>query len=302
MGPQTVSTFLDLARECEDADQGVLHERGAGLGFLTRQFRYNVPVGLALDFATGQVAAPPEPTDDDQNLINTVTVTRTAGSSVTVADSRSVGLSGTYSTDVTVNLAADEQLPDQAGWRLHMGTLSELRWPSISLQLHRNPGLIFRWCGMRLGSRLTIANPPSQVAGSVLDLIVIGWTETISLFSWDVTLNCAPATAWDIGIYDDSASRRDSGSTFLGVARDAVQTSWTFSTNNPAETWSTNAGDYPLDMNCAGERITVTAMGSVSGTGPYSQTATVTRSVNAISKAQLAFSQISLWRPVLRGL
>lgn len=302
MGPQTTSTFLDLARECEDADQGVLHERGAGLGFLARMFRYNVPVSIALDFAAGHVAAPPEPTDDDQNLINTVTVTRTAGSSVTVADSLSVGLSGSYSTDVTANVAADEQLADQAGWRLHLGTLAELRWPSISLQLHRNPSLIPAWCGMRLGSRITIANPPSQVAGSLLDLIVIGWTETISLFSWDVTLNCAPATAWDIGIYDDAATRRDSGSTFLGVARDAVQTSWTFSTNNPAETWSTSAGDYPLDMNCAGERITVTTMGSVSGTGPYSQTATVTRSVNAISKPQLAFSQISLWRPVLRGL
>src|SRR6185312_3648566 len=41
MGVQTSATLLDLFSECEDADQGVLYERGAGLGYLTRTSLYN---------------------------------------------------------------------------------------------------------------------------------------------------------------------------------------------------------------------------------------------------------------------
>jgi hypothetical protein len=70
MGIQRPATFLELVRECEDADQGVLHERGAGLAYLTRTGRYNGTAVMALDFASGHVAAPPEPTDDDQRLRN----------------------------------------------------------------------------------------------------------------------------------------------------------------------------------------------------------------------------------------
>jgi hypothetical protein len=302
MGVQGVSTFLDLARECEDAEQGVIVERGLGLGFLTWDFRSNVPVTMALDFASGHVADPPEPTDDDQRLINVIKLTRKGGGEVIATDNASVALSGAYIDEPTVSLASDLQLIDHAGWRLHIGTVDELRWPQITLDLRRNPGLIPTWCAMRIGSRITIANPPSVVAGGPLDLILEGFTETIGMHTWDVVMACSPAAPWDVGVYDDAGTRRDSTSTVLGVARDAVQTSWTFSTANTAETWSTNAGDYPLDANCGGERVTVTAMGAISGTGPYTQTATVTRSVNGIVKAQTVNTPITLWRSVVRGL
>lgn len=293
MGTQTAQTFIDLVRECEAADQGLLVERGVGLGYLTRVFRFNVPVTMSLDFASGHVAAPPEPTDDDLNLINVVKLTRTGGSEVTVQDNTSVALSGAYTDETTVNLYADSQLADQAGWRLHLGTLDELRWPVITLDLARNPNLIPAWASLRIGARLTVANPPSAVAGASLDLVVEGYTETISLYSWDVQINCSPATAWDVGIYD--TSRYDSQTSTLAAPLTTSTTSWSTTAAVLSDCWDQVA--VPYDVLVGGERCTVTFASAPSGTGPYTQTLTCTRSVNGIVKAHSTNESIKIATP-----
>jgi hypothetical protein len=293
MGVQTAQTFIDLLRECEDADQGVVIERGAGLGYLTRGFRYNVPVSMTLNFASGHVSSPPEPTDDDLNLLNVIKLTRTGGSEVTVQDSTSVALSGSYTDEKTVNLYADSQLNDQAGWRLHMGTLDELRWPKITIDLARNPGAIPVWCGLRIGSRFTVSNPPSAVAGASLDLIIEGYTETISQYSWDVEINCSPATAWDVGIYD--TSRYDALTSTLAGNLTTSTTSWPVTATFLSDCWDQVA--VPYDVLVGGERCTVTAATAPSGTGPYTQTLTCTRSVNGIVKAHSTGELIRIATP-----
>lgn len=294
MGVQRPATFLTLARECEDADQGVLHERGAGLGYLVYAERTTTGAAvLALDFDDGHIADPPEPVDDDQRLRNQIKLRRPDGGEVTVEDTTSITVNGLYVDELEVNLLTDAQLVDNGYWRLHLGTADELRWPRIVLDLARNPDLIADWCKVRIGSRVTVANPPDQVAGADLDLIVEGWTEIMSTFQWRVVLVCSPAAPWRIAVADSSPAVSDS--TTLGAGRDTTQTSWSFSTTNPAEVWST--ADEPYDVMCGGERITVTSMGAVSGSGPYTQTATVTRSVNGIVKAHDAGAAITLAEP-----
>lgn len=297
MGVQAAATFIDLIRECEDAEQALVIERGAGLGFLTYDWRTNVPVQMALDFNAGHVADPPEPTDDDLNLINVVKLTRKGGSEVTAQNAASVALSGAYIDEKTVNVYLDSQLPDQAGWRLHMGTLDELRWPRITLQLHANPSLIPTWCAMRIGSRITVANPPAAVAGGSLDLIVEGYNETISLFAWDVEINCSPAAPWDVGVYDASTTRYDSANTTLasGISSGATSVPITTAFSYPADTWSTTGVPYTWVL--AGEQMTVTAMTAPVGTGPWTQTATVTRAVNGIVKAHSTGETVILAAP-----
>ena len=56
------------------------------------------------------------------------------------------------------------------------------------------------------------------------------------------------------------------------------------------ETWSTTA--EPYDLFIAGERITVTNMNPVTGTGPYFQSANITRSVNGVVKTLQAGSPV----------
>ncbi|GAA2681676.1 hypothetical protein [Actinoplanes palleronii] len=303
MGAQPVGTFIDLVRDCEQADQGVLYERGAGLGYLPRRSRYNQNPAMVLDFAAGHVSSPPEPTDDDQRLRNRITVSRPGGSEVIAEVLASIARSGVYADEVEINVETDAQLDDHATWRLHLGTIDELRWPRITLDLARNPGLIAAWCKVRVGSRITIANPPSAVAGQDLDLIVEGWTENLSIYSWDVELSCSPARPWDVAVYDDPGSRRDSTSSTLAASVNSTATSLSITTPNLVEAWTTKASAYPLDLNVGGERITVTsAMSAPSGTGPYTQTAPVTRSVNGIVKSQAAGTKVSLWKPLPRAL
>ncbi|MFG2052677.1 hypothetical protein ACGFI9_01480 [Micromonospora sp. NPDC048930] len=133
MGVQPVGTPLDLYRQCEEADLGVLHELGFGLGYLPRARRYNQPTTLTLDMNAGQVAPPLEPTDDDFLLRNRVTVRRIDGSEATAEDATSIAANGRYEQAVDVNLADDTQLGDHAAWRVHLAAVNqwtpdELRW------------------------------------------------------------------------------------------------------------------------------------------------------------------------------
>lgn len=292
MGAQTSTTLLEAMRQCEAADQGVLHERGAGLGYLTRTARYNTDPVMELDFTSGHVAAPPEPTDDDQRLRNRI-VLRSSESEVTAEDADSIAIDGAYVDELEVNLQTAAQLADHAYWRLHLGTLDGLRWPSISLNLARNPSLIANWCKVRIGSRITIANPPDQVGTDDLDLIVEGWTERLTDYGWDVTMSCSPAAAWQVGVYDDTA-RYDLGTCTLDGDHTAGDTTLLL-TMSADEEWSTV--DEPYDLMISGERVTVTSMGARSGSGPYAQTATVTRAVNGISKDLPDGAQVHIATP-----
>jgi hypothetical protein len=249
---------------------------------------------MQLDFTSGHVASPPEPTDDDQRLRNRVVLRRTGGSEVTAEDATSIAVDGVYSDEVTVNLQADSQLAGHAYWRLNLGTLDGLRWPRIELDLARNPDLIDEWCKVRVGSRITIANPPDQVGTDDLDLIVEGWTETLAEYEWTVVMACSPAVAFQVGVYDDTASRYDLRTCTLNGSHAAGATSLALTiTGN--EAWSTTA--EPYDLLISGERVTVTSMGARSGSGPYSQTATVTRAVNGISKTLPGGAEVHIATP-----
>lgn len=298
MGAQPSATLLEAMRQCEVADQGILHERGAGLGYLTRTARYNGDPVMVLDFASGRIAAPPEPTDDDQRLLNLIRLRRTGGGEVTAEDADSIAVNGAYVDEPEVNLETDSQLPSHAYWRLHLGTLDGLRWPSIQLNLARNPSLIDDWCKVRIGSRITIANPPSQVGTDDLDLIVEGWTERLADYGWDVTITCSPANAWKVGVYD--TARRDSSSTTMASDAAAGVTSLSLTTAVLADVWSTTA--EPYDLVISGEVVTVTSMGAASGTGPYTQTATVTRAINGIAKTLPADASVRLAAPARYAL
>lgn len=258
-GRQRAASFLELLQAVEDADQGVLYERGTALAYKPSGARFNVPVSVALDFEQGHIAAPPEPTDDDQRVRNDITAKRDAGGEAHEADEAHIALNGRYDEAVTVNVATDEQLVDAAGWRLHLGTWDAMRWPRIELNLARNVGLIPYWLTMGVGSRFTLDNPPSQVAGDALDLVVEGFTQTLGPYGWDVELNCSPAQPWDVAVADDTDDRVDTDLTTLAApatagATELVVTSW------DQVGWTVDPADLPLDLNVGGERVTVTAV------------------------------------------
>ncbi|MFJ6645764.1 alkaline phosphatase D family protein [Streptomyces sp. NPDC091290] len=181
-------------------------------GALWKTYTKHVHVGgrhIALSYSGGDVSEPFEPTDDDQKVRNEVTASRVDGGEATYSKTSGPnnvndpavdpdGI-GVYDEGVQLSVATDDQLPDQASWRVHLGTVDEDRYPSVRIDLARNPQLADEMTGLYLGDRVTVSQPPPWLAPDPIELIAEGGTETIGHpIDWDVVLNASPGTPWKV--------------------------------------------------------------------------------------------------------
>lgn len=287
MGAQPVGTGLAVIREAEAADGGVLYEAGFGLGYRFASTLYNQDHALVLDYGQRHVRGV-SPADDDQRLRNDVTASRPAGAVERIADAESTAAEGIYATPVTINLAEDGDVADQAGWRLHRGTVQGLRYPQLSLQLGTNPELIHAWASCGIGSRALVTGLPSIIVPDDVDVIIEGWTEIITQKSWDVTANVSPAVVYSVFELDHAElGRLESDGSSLTAGVDSSATSLSVATDGPI--WTTT--DLPFRIAVGGELMEVTA---VSGAASP-QTFTVTRSGNGVVKSHAAGAAVTLW-------
>lgn len=165
---------------------------------------------FGFDYAQGHIAPPFEPTEDDQALRNDVIAERPDGSSARVEQTTGplstnpppAGV-GRYDESVSVNVADDEQLGDQASWRVHLGTVDEPRHPSIATYLHRNVDLAPDVAILDSGDRVTVSNvPEGHIPPGDVDVLVQGYTERHSPFEWEWATNTSPASPWTVGVLD----------------------------------------------------------------------------------------------------
>ncbi len=304
MGPQGADQFVNLLRECETTDDGVLYDgRGFGLSYVARAVRYNAPVALTADMAADppQVGIPFRPADNDQRDRNLVTVTRKNGSSATYEDDFSpLGTQaiGTYDSKVTPdpNYTDDSVNLFRAAHEVHKGTVDEpYRYPQLVLDLGATPALIYDWLTADVSSRINATNvstKTTQHPPGDIDLLLEGWAETLTPFEWTVTGNCSPFQPWRVAVIEgagDTTWRIDSGSSTLAASAIAGATSISVASSNPAELWSTVAGDYPRDIDVRGVKVRVTAVAGAASP----QTFTVT----ALPYALTAGWPVRLWRP-----
>lgn len=310
MGDQHSATVIDLLHACEDTDLGMLYEPRDqfGLAYRTRLSRYNQDPTLALDYSAHELADALNPVDDDQQLSNDVTVARTDGSSVrAVLASGALSVSdppdgvGRYDTSVTISLADDDQLADQAGWRLLLSTVDEARYPQIALNL-KHPSfadltLMNGAMVLDIGDRITIDNPPAWLPPDQIDLIVLGYTETFDQCEYNMIINCVPGSPYRVAFMDDDVlGRVDTDGSVLAADIDATATS--ISVTSSGAVWTTDTNDWPFDIRCGGEQMTVTAISGSSSP----QTFTVTRSVNSVAVAHTAGTDVRLNQPAIISL
>ena len=304
MGSQPDGTLIDLLAEGARTDGGLLYEAREfiGLVYRTRRSLYNQTAALALDFTDGQIAAPIEPDVDDLAVRNDVTVRRPGGGSATAVQETGplsvlpppAGV-GRVTTQVDVNTSTDGALPDQAAWRLHLGTVDETRYPSITVDLDApdvTVALIAAASAVDIGDLITIDN----LEADQVMLMVLGYGEPIGSHRRTITYNCAPARPWEIFVLDDARlGRLASDGTTLNNGQDETGTN--LDLNTPVgPLWSIT--DEPYDLIVAGERVTVTVNNDATNT----QNVTVTRSVNGVVKTQLTGATVDLWRPGVLGL
>lgn len=312
MGSQHSAAIMDLLQQIPATDLGMLYEPRdqLALGYRTRLSLYNQTPALTLDYEAQELSGTLAPIDDDQSTVNDVTVTRTDGSSYhTELDTGALSVLappngvGRYDTSVTVSLGSDAQLDDQAGWRLHLGTVDEARYPQVSIQLSSdaftsNAALMAAALTLDVGDRLVITNAPAWLPPGDISVIVQGYAETFDPFLHSITLNCTPESTWQTGVLDDPIlGRLDTDGSQLAAAASAADTSISVAvTAGPL--WTTDTNDLPFDIALGGEVMTVTA---ISGTASP-QTFTVTRSVNGITKTQAAGADVRLANPLIISL
>ncbi|MBC2903532.1 hypothetical protein [Streptomyces cupreus] len=289
MGAQRPNTFLDLVEQAADVDGGLLYERRdiLALAYRDRGTLYNQPPALQLDYNAPGLAHPLEPVDDDQAIRNDRTVQREGGSSArAVLETGPLSVQappngvGPYDDSVTLNLFTDDQPASHAGWRLHLGTVDEARYPVVNVDLAANPGLIDAVTQLDSGDRLTIANPPAHQPPGPIDLIAQGYTEVIGHpIDWDLSFNCTPASPWNVAWVGSATTARDSREfnwvdgdylTLAAALNSTDSVAPVITTTGPV--WWGGVADTPYDWKISGEHVTVTAPGSLINANPFFNT------------------------------
>jgi hypothetical protein len=301
MGPQRPDTLINLLKQCVDTDDCMIYDEVSDIALTIRTRRTMLSQTPALELTYGVDVAGYDKLIDDLDTTNVVTIKNLDGGEVTVtlaAGPMSVlpppdGV-GEYrgGSDLDINAAeTGDQLEQIALWRLSKGTLDRPRYASVTVDLLANPEHEVACQGLRLGDLITIDGiEPYQVR-----LLVLGIEETVGAITRTFTFATAPYEPYDAGKYDDTAFRYDVRNSTTGTSRDATQTAWTFTAATISDLWSTTA--EPYDLVVAGERITVSVMNAATGTGPYSQTATVARSVNGVVKTHAVGEPVHIATP-----
>lgn len=292
MGPQRVDSLPNLIRECVSTEDALLFDYRTELRlyFLCRVDRYNRDAALTL-LAADLPGLPVEVTDD-LGVHNIVTASQRDGGDATAEDSTSVLGSqappdgvGEYKQTVDVNLDdPDALLPQVANWWMRRGTVNLPRFPEVTVNLGAlDADKAAEVEAVEVGDVIELPD----IRENTVRLHVLGYVETIrpadgGKVRRTIVFTCAPDQQFQVGVYDSTTSRYDLRTCTLDGDHTSGATSLLFAITDD-EAWSTTA--EPYDLFIAGERVTVTSMGARSGSGPYAQTATVTRSTNGVVKA-----------------
>lgn len=303
MGPQREANLIAVLESCVQTDYAVVDERGSGLEFITREARWNATVAMAITVAAGEIDREPEPTRDDQRLRTKWTISNVGGGSGTYTDEVAAAKYGTWEDSGQINAENDSVLVNHAAFRVAQGVQKRMRWPSVSLNFARNPGLIPQWRARGYGWRLTVATGLDQVTGNEPDLIVEGFSASLDPDIWTADLNCSSASAWIAAVADDTGiyGRADNeycettaliSSTTLSIP---ITTTSGLRWDNTASLWS---GD--VDFNVGGERITVTSVSN--GTNPAQTLNASVRGVSGPPTSHPSGTEVHLWDPPIVAL
>lgn len=237
---------------------------------------------LALGF--GQLKAPFRPTVGVDGTVNDVTASRQDGGEARVVETdgpRGTAAVGTYPDSVTVQVASDDQLGDQASWRVHLGTSPDARIPELHIDLAKDghtTDVADAVAGLTLGDKVVIADPPEDLPPDDVELIAEGYSERIGEFEWDWQANTSQGGPWSIGRYPvdeaaagpDQPNRWDTSRSLLVNA--VTATAGQFLVHTPPDgirdrfPWIQSSGiaglfpaQFPFDLELGGEVVRCTA-------------------------------------------
>lgn len=214
MGPQSAKAYRAFLEEIQVLDQGILKEAKNlfGLKYRTRLALINQTPSVTLDYAQSMISPPLAPVIDDKTVVNNITVSRVKGSKVTVSLINGVlstqepplGV-GQYKKNIEAVAADDAQLLALASHLLNLGTVTNERYPTITVNLARCgiksnalAPLMSVVAGVEVGDFVQIVNLPFWFPSQTAKQLVIGYTEVLSAYTWTITWNCVAESPWEI--------------------------------------------------------------------------------------------------------
>lgn len=209
MGPQTAKEIHEIAKEIERLDRGILEEAKDlwGLGYATRISLINQSPSLTLNYATAQISGILQPVQDNFLTENHVIVHRKKGSKVEVVLNSGVmsiqeppsGV-GRKKRHHRVIANDDAQLAALAAHLLTIGTDSNERYPVVSVDMRRPAvaNLFSAIGGLLVGQYIQITNLPFWYPSSTAKQLMIGYTETLTQYTWTIDWNCRPENPFEI--------------------------------------------------------------------------------------------------------
>ena len=309
MGPQRSRDLPALLEEAADADGGLLFDnRDTGdIAYVPNENLWEARRSRTVTFPyRDNQISPFEPVEDDDQIRNAVTVTRSDGGSATVRqDGGTLGIAavGLYDDAVTLNLFEQAQVRQHAAWRVAHGTHDEARWPTIGVDLadpRLLPGERAALQSIGIGYVLDVptATLPAWLPRLPVRQMVVGYTESITPLSYRIEWACVPATLFDVADYWDSFSpsaRYDTDGCTL--AEDLTTTEQDVTVNVGGAAWTDADGDYEVDIG--GEFMTVTSVTTPAG---GQQTLNVLRAANGVVKTHSTGAPVRLARRYRYGL
>lgn len=213
VGVQGENTLLELIDDAMFVDTGISTEDvpTRTLAFRSLGNTYDNFSGLTLTYT--QVRFNDLQTaDDDQLTVNDITANRPNGGTAhyqQTSGTLSVTAVGDYQQAVSINTYRDDQLLNQAQWRVAIGTQDFPRWPRIGFDAKNllSSGQRITLVGLREGDVFTIASLPAFAGASSADVQIAGWTETITQTTWQFDMNCVTADLIQHVFLLDSATK-----------------------------------------------------------------------------------------------
>lgn len=231
MGYQGIDSIINLLRECENTDGGMLLDDRHAIGLLykSKGSLFKNGADIEFDLSANVLSRQPEPIYDDQLIRNDIEVSRTSGSSVRIADTTSrLSISdppngvGVYKDFINVNPETDDYLLNIGGWLLHLGTYEGARFSSITVnrssnQISSNSSLDDQILSLEIGDTIYLTNPQDWISDRTVQLLIVGMTEYLSNFEHIIEFNCQPAEPWTVGVYNDELSIYDTDGSELAT-------------------------------------------------------------------------------------
>jgi hypothetical protein len=305
MGPQPSASLVDLLTECAATDGGLLYESGSTLGLVYTGLvdLYRRTADLTISWAD-DVMPILRPALDITAARNDVTATSaTLGSHRHVIETGPMSTTeppdgiGRVDTTVNVNPQTYVQLVDIASWVAWTLCSVRPRYLELVLDLDASPALDVS--GLDIGSVVEITDIPTTVDPDTPRLLVTSMEEQATTHRRTLRLGTVPAEPYDVGALGDAgaAGWADCRATTTAEALDTTETGVDVAITDSC-TWTHDDGDY--DVVIGGERMTVTAVSAVGGTlGAYTQTLTVTRSVNSVVKTHATGVEVHVADPLI---